>query len=242
MAKPQLEDGYTPIANEIMEALSKIRIPGEAGQCLHFIIRKTYGYGKKEDWISLSQFVDGTNLLKPTVSRALRKLLGMNMIIKKDNAIGVTYGLQKDCDKWKPLSKKITVIEKDNKGSTKKIIGGSTKKIPTVNRYYKRNITKDKEPIDKFNSWVKENQDKIYHIAFNLVGYQFKEGSDYDKMVREEIRKMRAWIIGNPQKGNKKIWSRFIQGWLQKAIHDYQQLKNPLTNEKEKEHYSSKRK
>lgn len=147
MTNPQLENGYTPIANEILDALVGIRIPGEARQCLDFIIRKTYGYKKKEDWIALSQFVDATSLKKPTVSRALKKLLFMNMIIKKDKGLGVTYGLQKDCDKWKPLSKKITVIKKDNKGSTKKIIGGSTKKIPTIHRYYKRNITKEKEEI-----------------------------------------------------------------------------------------------
>lgn len=30
MANPQCENGYTRIANEILEALSKIRIPGEA--------------------------------------------------------------------------------------------------------------------------------------------------------------------------------------------------------------------
>lgn len=147
MVNPQLKDGYTPIANEILEALVKIRIPGEARQCLDFIIRKTYGYQKKEDWIALSQFVEATSLKKPTVSRALRKLSKMNIIIKKDNGIGVTYGLQKDCDKWEPLSKKITVIKKDNKGSTKKIIGGSTKKIPTKDIYYKRNITKETEDI-----------------------------------------------------------------------------------------------
>ena len=205
MVNPQLEDGYTPIANEILEALSKIRIPGEAGQCLHFIIRKTYGYGKKEDWISLSQFVEGTNLLKPTVSRALRKLLGMNMIIKKDNGVGVTYGIQKDCDKWKPLSKKITVIKKDNQGSTKKIIEGSTKKIPTINRYYKRNITKEtikeikmcKDNIDVFvNLYYKKcpslpKLKKVTDSRIKTVNARLKENRDI-KFWEEFFMKVEA--------------------------------------------------
>ena len=56
MASPQLKDGYVAIANEIMDALAHIRIPGEARQVLDVILRKTYGWKKKEDEISLSQF------------------------------------------------------------------------------------------------------------------------------------------------------------------------------------------
>ena len=47
MANPQKENGYTSIANDIVEALAGIRIPGEARQCLDVILRKTYGWNKK---------------------------------------------------------------------------------------------------------------------------------------------------------------------------------------------------
>ena len=53
---PQLENGYTKIANELLEAIAAIRIPGEAMQVLLVIIRKTYGYCKKKDAISISLF------------------------------------------------------------------------------------------------------------------------------------------------------------------------------------------
>jgi len=52
MANPQIENGYTRIANETMDALAKIRIPGQARQVLDFILRKTYGWNKKTDMIS----------------------------------------------------------------------------------------------------------------------------------------------------------------------------------------------
>jgi len=135
MSNPQKEDGYTPIANEIMEALAHIRISGEARQILDVILRKTYGWSKCEDVISLSQFVEMTGINKPNVCRNLNKLLGMNIITKKDNEWNVTYGLQKDYKKWKPLSKKITlskkiisVIQKDNKSLSKKIHTKAIKK------------------------------------------------------------------------------------------------------------------
>ncbi len=74
MANPQKENGHVDIANEIMEALAGIRISGEEWQCLCVIFRKTYGWHKKEDWISLSQFNLLTKLKKPNIFRAIKKL------------------------------------------------------------------------------------------------------------------------------------------------------------------------
>ena len=114
MANPQKENGYTPIANEIMDKLAKTRIPGEARQVLDFILRKTYGFHKKEDYISNAQFVSATGLKKTNVCRSLNKLVDMNIVIKKDNSKRIIYCFNKDFDSWKLLSKKITVIKKDN--------------------------------------------------------------------------------------------------------------------------------
>ena len=128
MASPQKENGYVPIANEIFEALCRTRIPGEARQVLDVIIRKTYGWGKREDMISLSQFVEATGIKTPNVCRGLNLLYSMNLIIKKDNGViekdnakGATYSFQKDFEKWKPLSKKITLSKKIIKPLSKKI-------------------------------------------------------------------------------------------------------------------------
>ncbi len=120
MASPQIEDGYIKIANELMQALARIRIPGEARQIVDTIFRKTYGFNKKEDRISLSQFCLGTGMKKPACSRAIKTASRMNIIIKKDNDGIHFYSINKDFETWKPLSKKIThFIEKDNGGREK---------------------------------------------------------------------------------------------------------------------------
>jgi len=113
LANPQAENGHTDIANEIMDALAKTRIPGEARQVLDFIFRKTYGWHKKEDDISLSQFVDGTGMSKTRVCQAINKLTSMNLITKKGNNVTEkgngwcsTYCFNKDFHTWKPLPKK----------------------------------------------------------------------------------------------------------------------------------------
>lgn len=109
MANPQKEDGYTAIANELMDALAKIRISGEARQVLDVIFRKTYGYNKKEDMISLSQFSAATGISKSHIIRATKKLTEMNIIIsKKGNRQIVKYRINKNFELWNPLPKKET--------------------------------------------------------------------------------------------------------------------------------------
>lgn len=105
---PQLENGYVRIANELYEALARIRIPGEAEQVLKVIIRRTYGFNKKQDWISLGQFMAATGLIKSHVQRALRRLVKMKMVTKKGSPYKPTYGLQKVYGLWQREPKKVT--------------------------------------------------------------------------------------------------------------------------------------
>ena len=115
MASPQLKDGYLKIANEIWDQLVRYRIPGEQMQCLLFILRKTYGYNKKWDAISNSQFVKATGINRHNVHRAVQGLIDKDLVIKKDNEPSPKYYFNKNYKTWKALSKKITVIKKDNK-------------------------------------------------------------------------------------------------------------------------------
>jgi len=126
MSCPQLEDGYTPVANEIMDALILYRIPGEQRQCLDFILRKTYGYRKKEDRISNSQFCKATGLKKGNVCRAIKELSKKQLVIKNDNTSPPTYCFNKNYNEWAQLSKKqpvikltTEVIKTDNKSLSK---------------------------------------------------------------------------------------------------------------------------
>jgi phage replication O-like protein O len=97
MANPQLEDGYTQIANEILENLMRICLPANQSQVLLCIIRKTYGFKKKVDWIANCQIVEATGLHKSTVSRALRRLEQQGLI----NRNGKSIGFQKDWEQWR---------------------------------------------------------------------------------------------------------------------------------------------
>ena len=85
MASPQLENGYTRIANELLEATAKFPFNGSQYKIILFLWRKTYGFHKKVDSISLSQWVKGTGLNNRTIRRELKKLRQMNVIEQIQN-------------------------------------------------------------------------------------------------------------------------------------------------------------
>lgn len=111
---PQLENGYTKIANEILDRLIPYRISGREWQVLLTIIRKTYGFNKKEDFISMSQFANLTGMDRPSVARQIKKLLSKKLIgvSQKGNTPANSYIFQKDWTKWGVLSKRATVLAK----------------------------------------------------------------------------------------------------------------------------------
>lgn len=163
MANPQKEQGYTAIANEIMRALARIRISGEARQVLDVIFSQTYGYNKKQDAISLSQFCEKTGLKRPTICKALNKLKEMKLITQKDNTIANLYAINKDFDQWKPLPKKITITKKDNMHYPKRK-SALPKKIHTITTTTKDNITKDNTVQPPASAEVKQVMDIFYKV------------------------------------------------------------------------------
>lgn len=106
MANPQLEDGHTRIANELLDNMARAHLSPNQWQVLVFIIRKTYGYQKKFDRISNSQIVQGTGIYKTHVSRTITELVSRRMLTK----IGHLIGLQKDYELWLPKLPKLVTI------------------------------------------------------------------------------------------------------------------------------------
>ena len=104
MASPQKDKGYTSIAHELLEAIIRTQLTTNESKVLWTIIRKTYGYQKKTDGISLSQFQQATGLHRPSVHRALKYLKSRNIIqierLSFKNRTVLFYSVQKDYEKW----------------------------------------------------------------------------------------------------------------------------------------------
>jgi len=196
MGSPQCEDGYTKIANELLEAMSRIRIPGEACQLLLFIFRKTYGFNKKQDGIATSQIMVGTCLSRQAVERARRVLRGMNLIstIKKEGTNYLTYSINKCYNTWIPTIKKAGTLKK--RGGVPPITG---KKVPPITgntKDIKDNIQKKGVSDEDWLAALKANP--LYsHVSFE-----------------REFKLMDDWFLRHPD----RIKSRgFILNWLKKV-------------------------
>ncbi len=153
MASLQFESGYTRISNEILEALAKVNFSAYETRVLFFLFRKTYGWGKATDWISLSQFSKCLGLDRRLIHRAIKGLALKGMlVIERDDGIRVKYGFQKNYEKWDLSSKgmthrkRIAVISGDDGVSAVGMIRLSSKGIPTKEKEINKN-TKETSPI-----------------------------------------------------------------------------------------------
>lgn len=202
MVSPQKENGYTPIANEIMDALMKLRIPGEARQVLDCIIRQTYGWNKKQDAIALSQFVCMTGQSKVHVCISLLKLKTMHLITEKGKAItekgnevGQIYEFNKNYESWIRLPKKVTlpkkviiVTEKGNnplpkKGTTKAILKQESNLPEPINP----DPVKTKDPRVKiFIDWYFQLYQKKFKKTYAIPNGA-KTGAQVKKILESGI-------------------------------------------------------
>ena len=149
MARPQLEDGHTRIANEILEHLMKMHLAPNQWQVLLCIIRKTYGFQKKVDYIANKQIGESTNLGKSVVSRILHNLEAMQLIIRK----GKLLGFQKDWERWE-LAKQSTLGTKLAIQSTELAVQSTelavqSTKVSSPEATQKKKETIPKETIQK---------------------------------------------------------------------------------------------
>jgi phage replication O-like protein O len=118
---PQKENGYTPIANEIMDALCKYRIPGECRQVLDCILRMTYGFSRKEVEISNNQISVFTGLSRQNVIRSI-KWLDSRLILsrlKVESTKTKILKFNKNYKEWIRLDSKLSLNKLDSRLSPK---------------------------------------------------------------------------------------------------------------------------
>lgn len=95
----------------------------------------------------------------------------------------------------------------------------STKKKPYNKiRLDKTRLDKSRAtPIERFEKWIPKNRHIIRALALDL--------KLPESLVEFEFGKMKAWVRGNPVKGNKKMWGRFVSNWLNKLAQELKEKK-----------------
>jgi phage replication O-like protein O len=99
---PQVEDGYTRIANELLEAITAAALSGAEVRVILAIIRKTYGFNKKADAISLGQLATATGSARRSVARVLQSLVDRRIVLRRAGAAyhASTWAINKHYQEW----------------------------------------------------------------------------------------------------------------------------------------------
>ena len=144
-----LDDGFTRIANELLEAVMRAGLSQHQLLVFMAVMRKTYGFNKKSDWVSNEQISVLTGILPHKCSAAKSTLVKRGILTQTGRVIGIN----KAVSEWSSLPVKGT----GKRAYLKKVTlpESGKKSLPeSGNAYYPNQVnTKDKH--------TKDNKDNI---------------------------------------------------------------------------------
>lgn len=170
-----LDDGFTRIANELLEAVMRAGLSQHQLLVFMAVMRKTYGFNKKSDWVSNEQLSELTGILPHKCSAAKSVLVKRGILTQTGRVIGIN----KTVSEWSSLP----VKGKEKKPYLKKVTlpESGKKSLPeSGNAYYPNQVnTKDKHTKDKH---TKDNKDNINNppkspraVSFDALAVQLPD-------------------------------------------------------------------
>ena len=117
MASPQLKNGYTPIANELFEAIIRAKLNGTQYAIVLAVIRATYGYHLTSKTLGVAFFKVHTGRNRRQLAKEIEELISMNvLIVKAKHSFGKSRELMlnKDYESW--LFDRKGMLQKQHRG------------------------------------------------------------------------------------------------------------------------------
>ncbi|WP_071649238.1 replication protein [Virgibacillus halodenitrificans] len=113
MASPQTKNGYTRIANELLDQIIKVNLNGTQFRLVMAVWRYTYGFQAKEKELSIRFLAEKTEANKRQVERELKSLIDKNIVITGDKGErgARMLSVNKDYEKWGEVEKTKSAAE-----------------------------------------------------------------------------------------------------------------------------------
>ncbi|MFJ0379163.1 replication protein [Bordetella bronchiseptica] len=240
---PQVEDGHIKLANELYEAIIAFEFSKTQLRVLLAVLRKTYGYGKKEDDMSASQLGALLGEMKRQhITTALNELAAMRVITKRPGKYGSVVGVNKDYSAWVDSPKSGQVNESRTSPNLGQVNENGTTTSPKSGQvaspksgHTKDNLPKDnqqKESADA-DSFGQPARLSLIPTPPPVIALPVKDGSEFEiteDLVAEwsaafpgvdvlaEIAKARVWLRASPQNlKTRRGMGRFVVGWLSRS-------------------------
>lgn len=216
MASPQTENGYTAIANELIEAIYTTRMSGMQKDIVLCIIRFTYGFSRKSHIMSASFISKAIGCHNRTVRQEIEKLIRSKVIIEYKQA---TYsrpreiGINKDFEQWELNDsegvKRLPGSETTPRGGSEMTPERGSEMTPQENKSLKQKQNKRKNtPKNPYteNVFLTENQFESIAEKYGTKGrdriiellstYKLSSGKKY----KDDYAAMRNWVFARYEK------------------------------------------
>jgi len=99
-ANPQLENGYTRIANELFEAIIEYPFTCAELRIILLIIRRSYGWKTSKSYISYGSVAIKLRMDIRYIKRRINKLIFENVLVKEKTEWENRIGLNKQYTSW----------------------------------------------------------------------------------------------------------------------------------------------
>ena len=241
MSKPFAPPTYTQFSNDAIDWVMR-DVSGSAWKIISVAIRKTYGWHKESDTISLTQFQELTGIVgRGTVVSAIQECLDKNILIRKGS--GQSYEYQLNDEYVTELVRKSYQYE--NRTSTEIVPVTSPKIVPvhsvtsTEIVHTKERVIKEKRKkestaaaIQQFNTQAPQRQaERVLLTATQMVAlpgnyiehldtvWQLLDRFGTDKVEASLTKAFKAWKA-TPKKNGPGHYSPLNPAWIDWAIAD----------------------
>ncbi|WP_017435118.1 replication protein [Saccharococcus caldoxylosilyticus] len=237
MADVQLENGYTKIANKILERLALTKLSPIQYRLIFVIWRYTYGFSRKEHTFSLSFLSEATKYDQRQLQRELAKLEQRRIIVQKvQPGKPRIISFNKNYDEWldEETLGNSTIGKVTNGNSTEGTFGNFTE--GTLGNPTNQEIKNINKNLNKYKEDDEYTVDKILDL---LQKSKILEKEDITEFLREDIQdvidnfgftnpeEMIVEAIKDAARGNGKTWKfvyNKLNAWRKQGIKTIEDL------------------
>lgn len=202
----ELEDGFTRIANELLEAVMLAGLTQHQLLVFMAVMRKTYGFNKKVDWISNEQLSQLTGMLPHKCSAAKSTLIKRKIFSQSGRLVGINKAI----GVWEkavypnqvslPESGKETLPESGNSGYPNQV---NTKDNTTKEKKDSNNTPSEQVQTErkKHSQPSEKNQetDAAFESIFWCAGMRKDGKKNAASAFRTQFKAWRASSKGTPK-------------------------------------------
>jgi phage replication O-like protein O len=225
------EANFTKINNKLLEYIISSNLTSGEYKILLLVLRKTIGFGKKEDWISYTQFQKITGKDRGSVWRAIEKLVAKKILVRNSfKGKKTLYRINGNCNSWKLVVKdkpvghaklvaKSTLV---NKNQLVAKMNTTSCKIATqlVAKSQHTKETNTKETNTKEIRKKYKRKKYLHPLEGNIEENYILELSERYRVpvafIRSKYEDMVLWHEENPRRNRKVNWRATLANWVKR--------------------------